>query len=114
MSEQTLSPDDTLQLRPEQGTQLATGLLIMACVAGAATLLGLLLEDTRRQAYFSYLTALVFVVQIAVGSLFWVLLHHLTGAGWSVVIRRQQENVSRFLTVALVFFLPLLSGLPLL
>ncbi|MEY2935680.1 MAG: hypothetical protein RL033_6429 [Pseudomonadota bacterium] len=46
--------------------------------------------DHRRFA-FAYLTGFLTVLTMALGSTFFVLLQHLTGAGWSVTVRRTSE-----------------------
>ena len=66
--------------------------------------------DPRRFA-FSYLTAWMFVTSVSVGSLAWLMLHHLTGAVWSVVLRRLLENLTRPLPWIAVFFIPIALNL---
>ncbi|HKJ67595.1 MAG TPA: hypothetical protein VKA68_06530, partial [bacterium] len=60
-----------------------------ALIAGVAGLVlsafGLLFNTERF--FYSYLTAAVFWITIAVGALFFVMLHHLVSAKWSVVVR---------------------------
>ncbi len=63
------------------------------------------------QFYFSYLTAFVFWVTIALGGLFFVLLHHLVDAQWSVVIRRFGESMMMVIPYMIILFIPLLFGL---
>jgi hypothetical protein len=46
--------------------------------------------DPRRFA-FAYLMGFLTVLTMALGSTFFVLLQHLTGAGWSVTVRRTSE-----------------------
>jgi hypothetical protein len=46
--------------------------------------------DPRRFA-FAYLMGFLTVLTMALGSTFFVLLQHLTGAGWSVTVRRASE-----------------------
>ena len=40
---------------------------------------------------FAYLTGFVFAITVALGALFFVLIQHLTKAGWSVGPRRHAE-----------------------
>ena len=44
--------------------------------------------------YHAYLVAFVFYLTITLGSLFFVMLHHLARAGWSVTLRRLAEALS--------------------
>jgi hypothetical protein len=57
---------------------------------------------------YSWLLAFVFFLSIALGSLFLVMVHHLTDAGWSVATRRVCEHLATLLFPWLaVLFLPL-------
>lgn len=58
-----------------------------------------------------YLVSWFYFVSLAAGALFFVLLHHLTRAGWSVVVRRQAEAASLALPVLAVLGVPLAFGL---
>jgi hypothetical protein len=64
-----------------------------------------------QQNAFSYLTAYVFAVSIAIGALFWVMIHHLTSAGWSVVVRRLFENLTLCMPVLTLLFVPIALSL---
>jgi hypothetical protein len=77
----------------------------------AALLVGVGCFLNPRQAAFSYLVAVLFLVSLAVGALFWVLLHYLTGAVWSVSLRRLTEHMTSLVIPAAVLFLPLLLGM---
>jgi hypothetical protein len=48
---------------------------------------------------------------VSVGSLAWLMLHHLTGAVWSVVIRRLMENLARPLPWIAICFIPVALNL---
>lgn len=56
----------------------------------------------------SYLTAFVFVLSITLGALFFVLIQHLTRAGWSVVVRRVAEVMAGTIKPLALLSLPLL------
>ena len=64
-----------------------------------------------QQFYFRYLAAVLFLVSVGAGSLFWLLLHYLTGASWSMVMRRLIEHATAILVPAALLFVPLLFGL---
>lgn len=55
---------------------------------------------------YSYWIATVFVLSIPLGALFWVLVHHLTDSGWSVVIRRPLELFAQALPILCLFLIP--------
>jgi hypothetical protein len=59
----------------------------------------------------SYLVGFVFVLTLALGALFFVMLSHLTGSAWSVTARRMAENTMVALPAGLVLFVPVLLNL---
>jgi hypothetical protein len=70
------------------------------CVVGAFV--------DRHQFSFSWLFAFAFFFTLIAGSFFWIIVHHVTDAEWSVVVRRQQENLAMLMPVLLLFFIPIL------
>ncbi len=93
---------------PAQGRALIVAPLVMFALA-AGLLLAVVpgnptFSDPRRLA-FSYLTALLFLASICAGALAWLMLFHLTGATWSVVVRRLLENLTRPIPWLLPLFL---------
>jgi hypothetical protein len=83
-----------------------------ALVAGAVFLVVLLAGVflDRRQFFQSYLIGWTFWTGIAVGSLALLMLQHLTGGGWGLVIRRVLEAATRTLPVMAVLFVPIILG----
>ncbi len=57
---------------------------------------------------FSYLTGFTWGLTLCLGALFFVLLQHLTGAGWSVVVRRGAEQLMGALPLFALLVLPIL------
>lgn len=94
-------------------------LVLAAWIAGGLGLLALLASmllgwgdgpgETKRF-LGSYLTAWVYWLTVALGGLFFTLLHHLTRAGWSVVVRRLAEHVAATLPVLAALFVPIAVG----
>jgi hypothetical protein len=76
--------------------------------AAAAAIAG----EGGRSFFFAYLLNYAFFLSLALGALFFVILQHLTRAGWSVVLRRLAEGVAATLPVLAVLFLPVVVGLP--
>ncbi len=66
--------------------------------------------SNRGQFFRSYLFAFSFWSGISIGSLALLMLQHLTGGGWGLVIRRVLEAATRTLPLMLVLFLPIISG----
>lgn len=73
-----------------------------------AIVLGFVHPDGFRRFYFAYLVAYTFFLSISVGSLGFVLLQHISRAGWSVSVRRVAETLAGVLPVLAVLSLPLL------
>jgi hypothetical protein len=65
----------------------------------------------RQQLFYSYLTAYAFWFTIAMGGFFFVMLHHLVNATWSVVLRRIAENLMISIPLMAILFIPILFGL---
>jgi hypothetical protein len=64
-----------------------------------------------KQFFFSYLVSFMFYISLALGALFFVLLHHLTRSGWSVVVRRLAEKVMSPIPYFVLLFIPVLFGI---
>jgi len=86
------------------------GLVGMGVLAFIIVLIGAFIDP--RQFAFSYLFAYTFFFTICMGALFWTLVHHAVDAEWSVVVRRQLENMASLLVVMAVLFIPLLLAGP--
>jgi hypothetical protein len=100
-------PDDTAPLGPRAGAMvrpLAIALGILALVL----ILGVFADRDAKQFAHSYLFGYTFALSISLGALFWVLIHHISGAGWSVGLRRVYENITRAIPVLAVLFVPIL------
>jgi hypothetical protein len=84
-----------------------------ALIAGAAGLLlcaiGFLVA--RPQFYLAWLYAYLFWIGLALGSMALLMLQHLSGGGWGLVIRRLLESATRMLPVMALLFVPILLGL---
>ncbi|MFH1686237.1 MAG: hypothetical protein ABIE70_01790 [bacterium] len=89
--------------------RLGTVALVVG-ILGLAGSIGAYFQD-QSQFYFSWLIAFVFWTTIALGGLFFTMLHHLVAATWSVVLRRLAENLAGPLVLMAVFFTPVLFGM---
>ncbi len=63
-------------------------------------------EDHKRAA-FSWLFAFITFLLIALGAIFFVLVQHLTSAGWSVTVRRTAELFGNGILVLIPLFIPI-------
>lgn len=82
---------------------------IMAIVAVVAIAVSLAeLAFNVRQFAFSWLVAFTFWTSLILGALFMTMVHHLTGAKWSVVLRRITEAAMSTLRYWWIFAIPML------
>ncbi|NQU42022.1 quinol:cytochrome C oxidoreductase [bacterium] len=82
-------------------------------VAGVGGLLSLLALVFSPQLFgFSWLVGFGLIWAVCVGALFLIAMHHITGAIWSVVVRRSAEALVSAMPVLILFFVPvvLMSG----
>src|SRR5262249_18794474 len=59
----------------------------------------------------SYLVGFIFWTGITLGSLALLMLQHLTGGAWGLVIRRVLEASTRVLPLMIILFVPIIVGL---
>ena len=90
---------------------IVPGVVLAAIGAALAFLCGSRVEHAATLFYHAYLVAYVFYLTITLGSLFFVLLHHLSRAGWSVTLRRLAEALSGNVALMALLFLPIIFGL---
>lgn len=84
----------------------------MLCAATAGWALALLgFAGDPRRVVFSYLVAFLFVASLGLGALFFVMVQHLSGAVWSVSLRRVAENLTGALPAAALLFVPVALNL---
>lgn len=86
------------------GLSLLLALVALAGLIGCG--IGAYFEP--RQFIFSWLFAFAFFFTLCAGCFFWVIVHYATDAEWSVVVRRQLENIGLLFPVLAVLFLPVL------
>ena len=117
-TEQHPPSDESLRL-PEATSRRMIGILWIA--AGIAFALGAIFAGmfgggvesggAFRRFFLGYLTAFGFALSIALGGLFFVLLQHVTRAGWSVAVRRVPEALAATLPVLGILSIPILATL---
>src|SRR3954452_7156364 len=87
-------------------TGLSTLLGLIAIVSLVLCLIGALVNP--HQFSYSWLFAFAFFFTLCAGCFFWTIVHHATDADWSVVVRRQMENIGALLAIMALFFIPIL------
>lgn len=95
------TPDSVGRL--QRNAMVAGGIALLLCIFGAIK---------SPQVFFpSYLMAYLLVLGLALGSLGLLMLQHLTGGHWGIVIRRPLESATRTLPLLAVLFLPIVFGM---
>jgi hypothetical protein len=89
--------------RLQQGALFAGLIGLVLCVIGYV--------KSPENFFHSYLLAFIFVLGLSLGSLGLLMLQHLTGGHWGIVIRRPLESATRSLPLVFVLFLPILFGM---
>lgn len=79
---------------------------------GIGLLLAIVAAMKAPQIFFpSYLMGYMLVLGLALGSLGLLMLQHLTGGQWGIVIRRPLESATRTLPLLAILFLPIVFGM---
>jgi hypothetical protein len=116
MTTKSLHPDEKYKAGTLGASMTKIGFGAGILLLVVAAILAFVNKDTDhyRRFQFGYLTAWTFIWSIAVGSIFFVLIHHLARARWGTVVRRIAENISLTMPVigvlGLGFILPMLAG----
>lgn len=83
---------------------IGIGIIALTAFAG-------LTGENKKTFYFTYLTSFMFYLSIALGGLFFVMLQHVTKAGWSVTSRRIGEGFMKNLLFMPILFIPIILGI---
>ncbi len=86
-----------------QKRAMIAGIVLLVVLVAAAFL-------NSHQFFQSYLIGWTFWTGICVGSLALLMLQHLTGGGWGLVIRRSLEAATRLLPLMAILFIPIILG----
>ena len=107
-----MSSGHDVTIDPAQHSGRALGRLTgIGAVLGVIGLgLALALSGGTKQFYFSWLVAYLYFLSIALGALFFVLVHTVTRAAWGITLRRVVENVMATLPVFALLFVPIWLG----
>lgn len=93
---------------PESVARLSQRALIVGVLALVPC--GIALFGGSAQFYHSYLIGYLLTLGAALGSLALLMLQHMTGGKWGIVLRRPLEAATRTLPLLAVFFLPIFLG----
>jgi hypothetical protein len=94
---------------PESVSHLERRALVVGVLGTVGCILGWILQ--RDVFIRSYLLAFLAVLGLSLGSLGLLMLQHLTGGHWGIMIRRPLESATRVLWLVAGFFIPLIFGM---
>jgi len=94
---------------PASVDRLQKGGLAVGGVAALMAIFGLM--KSPADFYHSYIFSYMLILGLTVGSLGLLMLQHLTGGIWGIVIRRPLEAASRNLWLMLILFIPIAIGM---
>ncbi len=94
---------------PESIDRIRQRALIAAVIGLVICVIGIFKAPDRL--FPSYLLAFMFVLGLSLGSLGLLMLQHLTGGNWGIIIRRPLESATRVLAVVAVLFVPIFFGM---
>lgn len=100
---------DRATYRLTEAKSLGTRWLIFGGAMLAISAVGYTIDAARF--FHAYLAAYSFWISLGLGALFFVMLHHLVGAQWSVVVRRLAEVVATVIPIMGLLFIPVLLGM---
>lgn len=100
---------DATTFRLLEAPRIKRGALLIAIISSISTAVGV--ATNEEQFFFSYLQAFAYWLTIGLGGLFFVMLHHMTGARWSLPVRRLSEHIMVLLPLLAILFIPILFGL---
>src|SRR5258708_11333538 len=79
---------------------------------GFVSLFFAVIPGTREQFFHSYLLGFMLWLGVTLGSMAFLMIQHLTGGMWGMVIRRQLEAAIKTLPLMAGVFIPLNCGMP--
>lgn len=94
---------------PAELRRLSTRALIVGVVFTVLLIIGAFID--RKQFFQAYLVGFIFWAGITLGSLALLMLQHLTGGTWGLVIRRVLEAATRTLPLIIILFVPIILGI---
>jgi hypothetical protein len=89
--------------RVQSGGLVVGGIALLLAIFGAVT--------SQASFYHAYLFSYMWVLGLTLGSLGLLMLQHLTGGTWGIIIRRPLEAASKNIWLVLLMFVPVVLGM---
>ncbi len=105
----TIAADETLTIDPHRANRLISLSFAVIAFGAVVAVIGAFFFGGLRRLMLSYLVSYMFVLTIALGALFFVLLQHAVKAGWSVNVRRVPELLTRLFPLLAVGAIPIIA-----
>jgi hypothetical protein len=113
-AEKPTKVDDKVKAGKLGGSLSKVGAGIAVAFGVISLILGMMQGDNWKRFFYAYVVGWSFVLSIAVGALFFVMLHHLVRARWSTVLRRLAEIITGTFPILAIaglgILIPLLAG----
>src|SRR5258707_14108666 len=97
-------------MAPPVAEKIQTRSMFIGLVGAVAAVVGAFLAP--ESFYSAYLEGFMFWLGLSLGCMAILMLHHLVGGAWSIVIRRILESGMMTLPLMFVLFIPILLHLP--
>lgn len=102
---------DAAYTAPPELDRIKRPALIVGVVALGLTAVGAFLPNHQEQFFRSYLLAYVYWIGISLGCFAILMIQHLSGGAWGIVIRRILEAATRTFSLGLLLFVPVALSL---
>src|SRR5215470_1601885 len=104
--------NQTELMAPEVTNTIYQRSLGVGLLFGVFSLILAIFKDTREQFFHSYLLGFMLWLGVTLGSMAILMIQHMTGGKWGMVIRRQLEAAVRCLPLMAILFIPIIAGMP--
>jgi hypothetical protein len=94
---------------PADLSRVSVRALIIGVIFTVVLIVGTFID--RKQFFHAYLVGFILWIGLTLGSLALLMLQHLTGGAWGLVIRRVLEASTRTLPLMIILFIPIIFGL---
>jgi hypothetical protein len=97
---------------PEVVSTIHQRALGLGIIFGVIALITAFFPATREQFFHAYLIGFMLWLGVTLGSMAILMINHMTGGAWGMVIRRQLEAAVRTLPYLAILFIPIIFGMP--